>query len=111
MLLLISLGIALPLGIAWGALLAHSRRPLLRTIAFGTNILYLALPSFALPAAADGAGRELHAFAPAFASPTSRGLGSIDTFVPPAGVLAILRRCLHRSWRHYAAQEDVLAQD
>ncbi len=108
-LLLISFGIALPIGIAWGALLAHSRRPLLRTIAFGTNMLFLALPSFALLLLL----MELVAnftFRTGIRLAYVQGFGLDRHLVLPAGVLAI-RGAAYIARGVHAAQEDVLAQD
>jgi peptide/nickel transport system permease protein len=108
-LLLISLGIALPLGIVWGALLAHTRRPLLRTIAFGTNMLFLALPSFALLLLL----MELVAnftFRTGIRLAYVQGFGLDRHLVLPAGVLAI-RGAAYIARGVHAAQDDVLAQD
>jgi peptide/nickel transport system permease protein len=108
-LLLVSLGAALPLGVVWGALLTHTRRPLLRMIAFGTNMLFLALPSFALLLL-------LMEFVANFTLHTGIRLAYVQGFgldrhlVLPAGVLAI-RGAAYIARGVHAAQDDVLAQD
>jgi peptide/nickel transport system permease protein len=108
-LLLISLGIALPLGLVWGALLTHAHRPLLRTIAFGTNMLFLALPSFALLLLL----MELVAnftFRTGIRLAYVQGFGLDRHLVLPVAVLAI-RGAAYIARGAQAAQDDVLAQD
>jgi ABC-type dipeptide/oligopeptide/nickel transport system permease component len=108
-LLLVSFGIALPLGIGWGALLVHTHRPLLRTVAFGSNMLFLALPSFALLLLLMElvANFTLHT---GIRLAYIQGFGIDRHLVLPAGVLAI-RGAAYIARGAQAAQDDVLAQE
>src|SRR5262245_60096954 len=108
-LLLVSFGIALPFGIVWAALLRHTRRPLLRTIAFGTNMLFLALPSFALLLLLMEFVANL-TFRTGIRLTYVQGFGLDRHLVLPAGVLAV-RGAAYIARGAHAALDDLLAQD
>lgn len=109
-LLAISLAVAAPAGLAWGALLATARpRPVAATL-FGLNVLALALPSFVvlvlLLEAAVGLGRQLGV---RLVATNGYGLDLAHLALPATALAlrgaAVLARATH------VAHDEVLAQD
>ncbi|SRR6266508_2106332 len=105
----VSLAIALPLGVGWGALLASARRRTARALLFGLNTLVMSLPSFAimLLAMESVANLTLHT---GIQLTYVQGYGLDRHLLLPAGVLA-LRGAAYLARGFQIAQEDILRQD
>jgi ABC-type dipeptide/oligopeptide/nickel transport system permease component len=108
-LLAVSLGAALLLGLAWGALLATLRRGWSRLGLFGLSTLLLSLPTFALLILAMEAVSTL-TLRTGVRLTSVYGYGLDDHLLLPAGVLA-LRGAAYLSRAVQVAQEDVLRQE
>jgi ABC-type dipeptide/oligopeptide/nickel transport system permease component len=108
-LMAVSLAAALPIGLAWGALLAGVRHSLARAMLFGLNTLLNSLPSFVIMMLTIEAvatltlrtGRQLTYV---------QGYGLDRHLILPAGVLA-LRGAAYMARAIQVAQEEILRQD
>jgi len=105
----ISMALALPIGIGWGALLAFVRRPLMRALLFGINTLVMALPSFAVILLAIEAVATL-TLRTGYQLTLVYGYGLDRHLILPAGVL-VLRGAAYLARALQIAQQDVLRQD
>jgi ABC-type dipeptide/oligopeptide/nickel transport system permease component len=105
----ISMALALPIGIGWGALLALARRPLLRGALFGLNTVVMAVPVFAIMLLAME-GVSTLTLRTGFRLTFVQGYGLDRHLLLPAGVL-VLRGSAYLARALHIAQDDVLRQD
>jgi ABC-type dipeptide/oligopeptide/nickel transport system permease component len=105
----VSLAAALPLGLAWGALLASVRQRTLRFVLFGTNMLAISLPSFALMLLGMEAVAEL-SLRRGINIGYIQGYGLDGHLILPASVL-VLRGAATIARSLQVAHEDILHQD
>lgn len=105
----ISMAIALPLGIGWGALLVSVRRPFARALLFGFNSLVMALPAFALILLSMEAVANI-TYRTGYRLTFVQGYGIDRHLILPAGVL-VLRSAAYLARGLHIALEDLLQQD
>jgi ABC-type dipeptide/oligopeptide/nickel transport system permease component len=103
------MAIALPLGLAWGGLLASTHRRGVRALLFGLNTLVMSLPSFAIMLLAMESVANL-TLRTGIQLAYVQGYGLDRHLVLPAGVLA-LRGAAYLARGFQIAQEDILRQD
>lgn len=108
-LLSISMALALPIGLAWGALLASARQPITRAVLFGLNTIVMALPAFAILMLAIEAVATL-TLRTGYQLTLVQGYGLDRHLLLPCGVL-VLRGSAYLARAIQIAQDDVLAQD
>lgn len=108
-LLSVSLAIALPLGLGWGALLSTVRRGISATLLFGLSTLLISLPSFVVMLLAMEGIANL-TLRTGIQLTYVQGYGLDRHIVLPATVLA-LRGAAFLARAVQVAQEDVLRQD
>jgi ABC-type dipeptide/oligopeptide/nickel transport system permease component len=108
-LLAISIAAAVPLGLAWGGLLASVRRPLPRAVLFGLNTLLNSLPTFMIAFLAIQAVATI-TLRTGVRLTYVQGYGLDGHLILPAGALA-LRGAAYMARAIQVAQEDILQQD
>ncbi len=105
----VGLALALPLGIAWGVLLANTRRRLLRALLFGLNTLLNSLPSFVVMLLAIEGVATL-TLRTGIQLTYVQGYGLDRHLLLPAGVLA-LRGAAYLARAVQVGQEEIMQQD
>jgi ABC-type dipeptide/oligopeptide/nickel transport system permease component len=105
----ISMALALPIGIGWGALLASTRWRVTRAVLFGFNTIVMALPAFAIMLLSIEAVATL-TLRTGFQLTLVQGYGLDRHLILPCGVL-VLRGSAYLARALQIAQDDVLAQD
>jgi peptide/nickel transport system permease protein len=108
-LLAVSLAVALPLGLGWGALLANTRRGLPAALLFGLNSFAISLPSFVVMLLAMEAIATL-TYRTGVRIAYIQGYGMDAHLVLPVSVLA-LRGAAVLGRAVQVAQEDIMRQD
>jgi peptide/nickel transport system permease protein len=108
-LLAISLAVTLPLGLAWGALLATARRGVVGALVFGLNTLFNALPSFVILLLAMQTIATI-TFRTGFRLLPIQGYALDEHLILPVSVLA-LRGGAYLARAVQIAQDDILRQD
>jgi peptide/nickel transport system permease protein len=108
-LLAASVAVTLPLGLAWGALLAAARRRTLGALVFGLSTLFNAMPSFVILLLAMQAIADL-TFRTGVRLLPIQGYGLDEHLVLPVGVLA-LRGGAYLARAIQIAQDDIMRQD
>ena len=108
-LLTVSVAATLPLGIAWGALLASARRPGLRALLFAFTSIVISLPSFLFMLfAIKGVASLTHTTGVQIA--LINGYGLDRHLLLPVSVLA-LRGAAYMARSLQIAQEEIMRQD
>jgi ABC-type dipeptide/oligopeptide/nickel transport system permease component len=108
-LLAVSIVAAVPLGVAWGGLLASARRRLTKSVLFGLNTLLSSMPTFVLAFLAIQAIATL-TLRTGVRLTYVQGYGLDRHLILPAGVLA-LRGATYMARALQVAQEEILQQD
>ena len=105
----VGLAVALPLGVAWGVLLANARRSLPRALLFGLNTLLNSLPSFVVMLLAIEGVATL-TLRTGVRLTYVQGYGLDRHLLLPAGVLA-LRGAAYLARAVQVGQEEIMQQD
>lgn len=108
-LLAVSGAVAVPLGLAWGALLASARRPAVRAALFGINTLLSSLPTFVIMILTIEAVANL-TLRTGVRLTYVQGYGLDRHLILPVAVLS-LRGAAYMARSLQVAQEEILRQD